>query len=97
MVLETQYEKEGNWAEAKKLCERASELDPSSPVVANRLANLYLDHGGDVNVALSLAQIAKQKLPESPVTTDTLGWAYYKLGSAKAAVAQLTESAQGSP
>jgi predicted Zn-dependent protease len=72
-------------------------LDPGSPVVANRLANLYLDHGGDVNVAVSLAQVAKQRMPGSPIATDTLGWAYYKLGSAKAAVAQLTESVQKSP
>jgi Flp pilus assembly protein TadD len=61
------------------------------------LASLYLDHGGDVNVAVSLAQIAKEKMPASPVTTDTLGWAYYKLGSTRAAVAQLTESAKKAP
>jgi Tfp pilus assembly protein PilF len=72
-------------------------VDPGSPVVANRLANLYLDHGGDVNLAVSLAQTAKQKMPESPVATDTLGWAYYKLGSTKAAVAQLTESVKKAP
>jgi tetratricopeptide (TPR) repeat protein len=97
VALEIQYEKEGNWVEATKLFEKAHQLDPGSPVVANRLANLYLDHGGDVNVAVSLAQTAKQRMPESPVATDTLGWAYYKLGSAKAAVAQLTESVQKSP
>jgi tetratricopeptide (TPR) repeat protein len=97
VALESQYEREGNWVEAKKLFETAHQLDPASPVVANRLANLYLDHGGDVNVAVSLAQIAKQRMPDSPVAIDTLGWAYYKLGSAKAAVAQLTESVQKSP
>ena len=55
-------------------------LTPGSPLVAQRLASLYLDHGGDLNVALSLAQIAKQKLPGLPATVDTLGWAYYKMG-----------------
>jgi Flp pilus assembly protein TadD len=95
--LATEYEREGNWEEAKKLCEKARQVDPGSPVVANHLASLYLDHGGDVNVAVSLAQVAKQKMPESPATTDTLGWAYYRLGSTDAAVAQLTESAKKAP
>jgi tetratricopeptide (TPR) repeat protein len=97
LALATLYEKDGNWEEAKKLCEKARQLDTGSPVVANHLASLYLDHGGDVNVAVSLAQAAKQRMPESPATTDTLGWAYYKLGSAKAALAQLTESVRKAP
>jgi len=97
LALATEYEREGNWEEAKKLCEKARQVDPGSPVVANHLASLYLDHGGDVNVAVSLAQVAKQKMPESPATTDTLGWAYYRLGSTDAAVAQLTESAKKAP
>jgi tetratricopeptide (TPR) repeat protein len=97
LALATLYEKDGNWDEAKKLVEKARQKDPASPVVANHLARLYLDHGGDINVAVSLAQIAKQRMPESPATTDTLGWAYYKLGSTKAALTQLTESAKKSP
>jgi tetratricopeptide (TPR) repeat protein len=97
LALATLYEKDGNWEEAKKLCEKARQIDTGSPVVANHLASLYLDHGGDVNVAVSLAQVAKQGMPESPATTDTLGWAYYKLGSAKAALSQLTESVKQAP
>ena len=60
----------------KKLCEKAREVDPDSPLVANNLAYLYLEHGGDVNVALSLAQMVRQKMPNSPDAADTLGWAY---------------------
>jgi len=61
-------------------------------VVAFVLAHLYLDHGGDVNVAVSLAQIAKQRMPNSPATADLLGWAFYKEGAAEAAITQLKES-----
>ena len=93
MTLATQYEKEGNWGEAKKLCEQAHVIDPSAPVVAAELAFLYLEHGGDVNQAVSLAQMAKQQMPNSPITADALGWAYYKLGSADSAIKQLKESA----
>src|ERR1039458_7602559 len=58
---------------------------------------LYLDHGGDVNLALSLAQRVKQKMPRPPLAADTLGWAYYKLGSFDSAVAQLRESVKEAP
>jgi cellulose synthase operon protein C len=97
MALTTQYEKEGNWDEAKKLCEKAHEIDPTAPLVAAELAYLYLEHGGDVNTAVSLAQIAKQKMPDSPITADALGWAYYKMGSAASAVTQLKESSEKVP
>ncbi len=97
MALETEYAKESNWAEATKLCERAHEIEPSSPAVALELAYLYLEHGGDINVALSLAQAAKQKLPASPVAADVLGWAYYKLGSVENALEQLKDCAQKAP
>jgi tetratricopeptide (TPR) repeat protein len=97
MTLVTQYEKEGNWEEAKRLCEKAHEIDTTSPLVAAELAFLYLEHGGDVNTAVSLAQIAKQKLPDSPITADALGWAYYKLGSLGSAVVQLKESSEKVP
>ena len=97
LALESLYEREGNWQEAKRLCERAHEIDPESAVAAGSLAVLYLDHGGDVNVALSLAQKVKQKMPRSPLPADTLGWAYYKLGSFDSAVAELQESVKGAP
>jgi tetratricopeptide (TPR) repeat protein len=97
MTLVTQYEKEGNWVEATRLCEKAHEIDTSSPLVADELAFLYLEHGGNVNTAVSLAQIARQQMPDSPVTADTLGWAYYKLGSFGPAVVQLKESSQKVP
>ena len=97
MTLVTQYEKEGNWHGATELCERAHEIDPNAPMVAAELAFLYLEHGGNVNSAVALAQVAKQKMPESPVTADALGWAYYKLGSFDSALVQLKESAQKVP
>jgi Tfp pilus assembly protein PilF len=97
VALGTQFEKEKKWEEARKLFERAHEIDPASPYVSAELAFLYLEHGGDVNVAVSLAQMAKQKMPESPMTADALGWAYYKLGSTDLAIAQLKESTMKTP
>ena len=58
---------------------------------------LYLEHGGDVNVAVSLAQSAREKAPNSPITADVLGWAYYKLGSVDLAINEFKECTQKVP
>jgi Flp pilus assembly protein TadD len=97
MALRSLYEKQGNWKEATRLCEKAREVDPTNPLVANDLAYLYLEHSGDVNTALSLAQAAKQELPASNRVADTLGWAYYKLGSPELAITQLRQAMQKAP
>lgn len=97
MALSAIYEKQGNWEEAKRAGERAHALDPASPFIANNLAYLYLEHGGDIRQALSLAKQAKQKLPDSPIVSDTVGWAYYKLNAPDDAVSALNESVQRAP
>ena len=40
-----------------------------------------LQNGENVDVALSLAQTARQVMPNSPSTADTLAWAYYFKGT----------------
>ena len=40
-----------------------------------------LEHGGSVNVALTLAQAAHRGMPDVPSSADTLGWAYYHNGA----------------
>jgi tetratricopeptide (TPR) repeat protein len=97
LALARLYQKKGDWQEAKKICEQAHALDPSAPAAAAQLAFLYLDHGGDVNAALSMAQMVKEKMPDSVVATDILGWAYYKLGSPDNALIQLEECAKKAP
>jgi tetratricopeptide (TPR) repeat protein len=54
---------------------------PDNPLAANNLAYILLEHGGSVNMALTLAQVARRGLPNSPNTADTLGWAYYENGA----------------
>ncbi len=97
LALASLYQRQGNWDEAKKLCEKAHQIDPSSPAAAAQLAFLYLEHGGDVNIALNLAQMAKQRLPNSGAANDILGWAYYKLGSPETGLVQLKEAVGKDP
>src|SRR5438477_3152572 len=73
MLLTAQNKRE----DAKKRYELALSIDQRAPVAANNLAWLYAEDGGNLDVALQLAQSAKSGLPDSPEVTDTLGWIYY--------------------
>lgn len=97
ILLASQYENEKNWDEAKKLYERARQIDPNSPVLANQLAYLYLEQGGDLNIAFNLAQQAMQQMPNSPQVADTLGWAYYKRGMADQAITHIRRCVEAFP
>jgi Flp pilus assembly protein TadD len=65
--------------------------------VANNLAFLLLDHGGNADLALSLAQTARSKLPDSPTTADTLAWAYIRKGVYGSALTLLEKAVQQAP
>jgi tetratricopeptide (TPR) repeat protein len=96
-ALAALYSMDGKWQEQMSTLEKARTVDSTSPYVKNDLAYLYLEHGRDPNVALSLAQDAKSKLPNSPVVADTLGWAFCKVGSYEPAIAQLNIATQKLP
>lgn len=96
-MLGNLLDQEGNWQPAEKLYEQAHQLNPSSPDASTNLARLYLDHGGNVNIAMSLVQAAKRQAPDSPEVSDTLGWADYKMGVYDAAVAELQRCVAKAP
>jgi len=73
-------EARGHWQHAEELYKQALDLDAGNATAANNLSYLLLEHGGDTNYALTLAQIARRGMPESPNTADTLAWAYYQKG-----------------
>ena len=81
MTLGTVYEAAGNWQEAENAYQKALAIDHENALAANNLAYLMLEHGGSVNVALTLAQTARKGLPGLPNSADTLGWAYYNNGA----------------
>ena len=72
-------------------------LKPDEPLAANNLAYLLLEHSGDVNVALSLAQTGRKGLPNLPNSADTLGWAYYRTGAYSAAAPLLETAVKAVP
>jgi Flp pilus assembly protein TadD len=84
-------------AEAQARYEKVLSMDPRAAVAANNLAWIYLEVGGNLDVALGLAQTAKSLLASSPEVSDTLGWVYYKKGLSGLAVPLLRESVDKSP
>ena len=78
--------------------ERALKADPNAAVAANNLAWLYAEgHGGNLDLALKLAQTAAEQLPDNAEISDTLGWVYYRKGLAALAIAPLARSVELSP
>ena len=73
-------ESSGNRQVAEADYRKSLQIQPQQPMVANNLAYIMLQNGENVDVALSLAQTARQGLPNSPDTADTLAWAYYYKG-----------------
>jgi len=53
--------------------------------------------GGNVDVALTLAQTARRGMPNSPSTADTLAWAYYSKGTYVFAKDLLEEAVKTAP
>jgi tetratricopeptide (TPR) repeat protein len=91
------YEAEGDFEKARVSYEKALAADRDNVLAKNNLAWNYAEHGGNLDVALRLAEEAKEKAPDDPTITDTLGWIYVKTGSYEAAVANLKISVAGNP
>jgi tetratricopeptide (TPR) repeat protein len=86
------YEAKQNWDQAKAMYQQALSVSADDPRAANNLAYLILEHGGNVDVAMNMAQTARRGLPDSPNAADTLGWAYYQKGIFQSAINQFQEA-----
>jgi putative PEP-CTERM system TPR-repeat lipoprotein len=96
-ILGTLEEAGGNTQTAENDYKKSLQMQPQQPLASNNLAYLMLQNGGDPDVALSLAQTARQKLPNSPNTADTLAWAYYHKGAYQFARELLEQSLRSGP
>ena len=90
-------EAQGKIVDAERAYERVLAQHSAAPVAANNLAWLYAEHEGNLDVALDLAQKAKQLMPRSADVDDTLGWVYYKKDLSMAAVPALEAAVRAEP
>ena len=84
-------------AEAQKRYEAIVAQSQRAPIAANNLAWMYAENGGNLDVALQLAQSSKSQMPDRPEVNDTLGWIYYKKNLPVLAIPPLEESVATDP
>ncbi|MCL4813308.1 MAG: tetratricopeptide repeat protein, partial [Vicinamibacteraceae bacterium] len=85
---------QGKPKDAQLTYERLLAARPDAPIAANNLAMLLVDHGGNLDVALNYAQVAKKALPEDANVSDTLGMVYFKKGLHSQAVSLFEEATE---
>jgi tetratricopeptide (TPR) repeat protein len=87
----------GRKDEARRHYEALVRDNPRAAVAANNLAWMYAEDGGNLDVALQLAQSAKAQMPDSPEIDDTLGFIYLKKNLPELALPPLRAAAARLP
>ena len=95
--LASVYETKGDWQQAQTIYQQALNIQSDNAAAANNLAYLLLEHGGDPNLALSLAQTGRKGLSNLPNSADTLAWAYYHTGAYSSAAPLLEDAVKKVP
>ncbi len=95
MILGTLHDQKQQHAKANEYYQKLLDIDKNFAPAANNLAWNYAEYGeGNLDIALKLAQKARELSPENPDIADTLGWIYYKKGVMYSAVRLLKESSE---
>ena len=72
---------------------KALELSPDQPAVLNYLGYSFVDRGIKLDEALGMIQRAVAAEPDSGAITDSLAWAYFRLGRYRDAVEPMERAA----
>ena len=94
MSLGAIYDARQEYSKANEYYQKVLEVDKNFALAANNLAWNYAEHGGNLDVALGLAQKARELNSDQPNIADTLGWIYYKKGAYASSIALLKESSE---
>lgn len=92
-LLESKDDIEG----AKQNYQKALQLDPHQSWAANNLAYLLVEHNGNLDTAMNLAQQARADRAHDPNVADTLAWVYYHKGIYPAARDLLLDAVKSAP
>ena len=91
------YLEKNDQRNAQKYFEGALAVNPNFSAAVGNLAWTYAEQGTNLDVALSLAQKAKELAPKEDSITDTLGWVHYQRKSYALAVPILRDCVHQSP
>jgi len=71
-------ESSGKKKEATDAYNKVLGIDPENALALNNLAFLGAETGANLDQAMTLAERAKKRVPDSPDISDTLGYVYYQ-------------------
>ncbi len=87
----------GQREKARPIYEQILKIEPDNPIALNNLAYLLAETGANLDQALTMAQRAKQKMPQEDNVADTLGWIYIKKNLSDNAVQIFRELVRKNP
>ena len=91
------YDTNGRRMEARPVYEQILRLQPENGIALNNLAYIMAEAGNDLDQALTMAQKARQQMPNDVNVADTLGWIYIKKNLADSAIGIFRELVQKEP
>ncbi|HQY43449.1 MAG TPA: tetratricopeptide repeat protein [Paracoccaceae bacterium] len=91
------FERLKDWGRAEPDFLKALTLSPDQPQVLNYLGYSYLEMNQNLDEALSMIDRAAKAQPENGAISDSLGWAYYRLGRYPEAEAEMERAVRLEP
>jgi tetratricopeptide (TPR) repeat protein len=87
-------ERTKQWARAEADMKKALELSPEQPYVLNYLGYSWIDQGLNLDAGMKMLKRATELRPDDGAITDSVGWAYYRLGQFDKAVEWLERASE---
>ncbi len=82
------------WPKAEADMKKALELSPDQPYVLNYLGYSWIDQGLNLDDGMKMLKRATELRPDDGAVTDSVGWAYYRLGQYDNAVEWLERASE---
>ncbi len=82
------------WPRAEADMKKALELSPEQPYVLNYLGYSWIDQGLHLDAGMKMLKRATELRPDDGAITDSVGWAYYRLGQFDKAVEWLERASE---
>ncbi|MEG9861167.1 MAG: tetratricopeptide repeat protein [Parvularculales bacterium] len=83
------YERTGQWMKAEQDLKQALVLSDRHPLILNYLGYSWIDQGMHLEEGLDMLKEALERWPYDGFITDSVGWAWYRLGDYNQAVEYL--------
>mgnify|MGYP003341450827 FL=1 len=87
-------ERTKQWPRAEADMKKALELSPEQPYVLNYLGYSWIDQGMHLDEGMKMLNRANELRPDDGAITDSVGWAYYRLGQFDKAVEWLEKASE---